>query len=135
MERVLIKPFPRSPCLCVVRTLKEYIKRTDELRQSRQLIVITRSPFTAVKRDTVSTWVKQVLNEAGIEKYFGAHSLRGAGVSKGALLGLDVDCLMKYGSWKNERTMAKHYRKPIRNDNEETLGQQLLDAHVDEMEF
>ena len=58
---------------------------------------------------------------------FSAHSLRGAGVSAGARMGLSADILMQYGSWRNQKTMARHYKKPVEERVKKQLGTALLD--------
>ena len=67
---------------------------------------------------------------SGIKTTYSAHSLRGAGVSKGAKLKVPTDVLMDYGSWKSVKTMARHYQKPLENKETRELGEILLDNHV-----
>ena len=72
-----------------------------------------KSPNKPIGRDSVSRWVLWILRKARIDKRFRAHSTRGAGTSKAATLGVGMNELLKYGSWRCEKTMAKHYNKKV----------------------
>lgn len=66
--------------LCIIKHIEEYIQRTKVLRgeQSRLLISYQR-PHRVVSVDTISRWLKTILNLAGIDtSKFGAHSTRSA---------------------------------------------------------
>ena len=127
-----LSPYDREPRVCVVRTLKEYLKRMAPVRANSgetSLFLSYVRPFEAVERGTISRWVKDVLGAAGVDtNQFGGHSTRGAGVSAGARLGVITDVLLRYGSWKSQRTMAKHYLKEVRDESAQDLGQVLLDC-------
>ena len=137
LEKLILKPYHKIPRLCVVRTLREYLNRTELLRQSdddedaeyKLLFLSFKSPYEPVSRDTISRWVLFVLRESGVVGKYGAHSTRGAGVSAGSKLGVGVDVLLKYGSWKSEKTMATHYRKPVESEPDTDLGTVLLDNY------
>ena len=137
LDQIVLKPYHRRPNLCVVRTLKEYLQRTRDIRSEPQLLVTSNGAHTGIKRGTVTTWVTEVLRLSGVNtdrggQKFGPHSTRGASVSKGAQLGVQMDILMKFGSWKSERTMAKHYQRPIVEKPEEVdLGSILLDDYAE----
>ena len=126
--RLKFLPYHTDVRLCVVRALRRYIERTAEIRKSQLLFVSYVKPHKAVSRDTISRWVLHTMRVSGIcTKRFGAHSLRGAGVSTGARLGISTDLLLKYGSWRNEATMAKHYLKKVEVTPRANLGEVLLD--------
>ena len=123
-----LKPYYRDPALCVVRVLKAYLSKTRRLRKSPLLFVSFRKPHQAVSRDTIARWIVQTMRVSGINtKKYGSHSLRGAGVSAGARMGVSTNLLLKYGSWRNERTMAKHYKKNVEVQPDEGLGRVILD--------
>ena len=128
LERLTLKPYDTNKNLCVVRALKVYLIRTEPLREVdddfefKELFLSYISPFNPVSRDTISRWVVWVLRKSGVGVKFGAHSTRGAGVSAGAMVGVATNVLLKYGSWKSEQTMAKHYCKPILEDPKVDLG-------------
>ena len=128
LDTLNLPPYDRKPRLCVVKTLKEYIERTRPLRCDNDLFLSYTRPFGKVSRDTISRWVVSTLKEAGVgTDRYGVHSTRGAGVSTGAKLGAASNVLLSYGSWKSERTMAKHYRKPVHTSKQVPLGTVLLD--------
>ena len=106
-----------DPRLCILRVFKEYIKLTEKLRQSPQLLVSYKKPFASVTMDTVSRWVLSVLKKAGVDTAkYGSHSTRGASTSARARSGLSVNVLMKHGCWKGAPAMARHYNKPVEKE-------------------
>ena len=128
LQTISLKSYDKVPKLCVVRTLKEYLKRTKPIRGSPMLFLSYKKPHTNVPRDTVSRWVMSVMNQSGIDTgVYKSHSTRGAGVSAGVRLGISTNVLLKYGSWKGEKTMAKHYAKKVEDAPEVDLGQAPLD--------
>ena len=80
LEPIELLAFPEGKNLCVVQRLRECIHRTDSLSKDHsQLLLSNVKPFKPVARDTVSRWVKQVLQSAGIDiTKYSAHSCRAA---------------------------------------------------------
>ena len=78
LEPIELLVFPEDKELCVVQHLREYIHRTDPLRKDHsQLLLSYVKPFKPGARDTVSRWVKQVLQSAGIDiTKYSAHKHR-----------------------------------------------------------
>ena len=77
--------YPDNPNLCVVTTLKAYLDCTSSLRGGAQPLFISHSkPFKPVSRDTISRWVKTVMQMSGIDvnRLFKPHSTRAAATSK-----------------------------------------------------
>ena len=67
-----------------------------------------------VESSSISRWLKDVLEEAGIDiKTFKAHSTRSASTSKASLLGLSEKEILKRGIWSGRTSWQKHYRKEI----------------------
>ena len=66
LKPIELLAFPEDKELCVVQHLREYIHRTDPLRKAdhSQLLLSYVKPFKPVARNTVSRWVKQVLQSA-----------------------------------------------------------------------
>ena len=79
--------YPDNPNICVVTTLKAYIARTSALRgDAPQLFVSYFKLFKPVSRDTISRWVKTVLQKSGTDVNFcKPHSTRAAATSKAFL--------------------------------------------------
>ena len=123
-----LTPYNAVSKLCVVRALKEYLRRTEKIRKSKLLFVSYIKKHKAVSRDTIGRWVTHVLRVSGIDvRRFGPHSLRGAGVSAGTRLGVCTDTLLQYGSWRNVATMARFYQKEVEIEPVQNLGNVLLD--------
>jgi len=107
--------FQSDKKLCVVEHLKEYLQRTKQLREEHsQLLISYVKPFKPVSKDTISRWVKQVLESAGIDiNKYSAHSSRAASTSSCKAKGLSLADIMKSAGWSNSSTFAKFYDKPV----------------------
>ncbi|XP_060553557.1 uncharacterized protein LOC132714668 isoform X2 [Ruditapes philippinarum] len=112
-ETIHLKAFNENPNICIVQTLKEYIKRTENLRTGQRLLISTIKPFKAVSRSTVTRWVKNVMREAGVSEHFGAHSTRSASTSRARLHGIPLETIVRTAGWTNAKTFARFYNKPI----------------------
>ena len=67
--------YPDNPNICVVTTLKAYTARTSALcGDATQLFVSHFKPFKPVSHDTISRWVKTVLQKSGIDVNFLSHT-------------------------------------------------------------
>ena len=101
--------------LCVVRYLKQYIKRTEFLRHGEDRLLISyQKPYNAVGRDTLSRWTRTVMTLAGIDtKIFKPHSTREASTSKAFAQHKPLQDILDSAGWKSERTFHKFYRRNI----------------------
>ena len=117
LEPIELLAFPEDKALCVVQHLREYIHRTDLLRKDHsQLLLSYLKPFKPVARDTVSRWVKKVLQSAGIDiTKYSAHSCRAASTSNVKVKGLNIAEIMKSAGWSTASTFARFYDKPVSN--------------------
>lgn len=79
--------------LCIYVVVKEYLSRTALIKNGEQSLLLSYvKPHKAVTRDTVSRWIKMVMNISGINTdIFGSHSVRSASVSKAKLAAVPVD--------------------------------------------
>ena len=61
--------FTENKSLCVVSTLKEYLRRTKHLRNSNcsNLFLTLLAPHTSAGSDTISRWLKWTLAPAGVD--------------------------------------------------------------------
>ena len=101
--------FPEDKELCVVQHLRE-------CKDHSQLLLSYVKPFKQVARDTVSKWVKQVLQSAGIDiTKYSAHSCRAASTSNVKVKGLNIAEIVKSAGWSTASTFAKFYDKPVSN--------------------
>ena len=95
-----------DPRICVVTTLKEYLTRTKFARETRscsQLLLSYVKPYGPVSRDTISRWVKFVLQSSGIDvNIFKPHSTRSASTSKAKLSDVPLADILDKG-WMEVR--------------------------------
>lgn len=101
--------------LCVVTVLREYIQRTAPLRgQNTQLLLSYVKPFGPISRDTVSRWVKTVMQQAGIDtQKFKPHSTRAASSSAAKLKTVPLETILEAAGWSSDCVFAKYYDKNI----------------------
>ena len=103
-----------DPALDVALHVSHYVERTKDLRStsSKQLFIsyVTKK---AVSRQTLSRWLRSVLDRAGIDiSVYGAHSYRGAGLAKAKSKGASIPQIVAGGNWKNVTTFLRHYDAP-----------------------
>jgi len=102
------------PNICVVTTLKAYIARTSAFRwDAPQLFFSYFKPFKPVSRDTISRWVKTVLQKSGIDvNFFKPHSTTAAATSKASIV---LEHILSVAWWSSSATFAKFYKKHVIN--------------------
>ena len=118
---VLILPSFNDDNLCPVKTLTRYVELTKLLRNGNtELFIGLAKPHKPVGSQTVSRWLVDVLNLAGIDvTKFHAHSFRHASTSKAAQMGVKVDTILKRVGWTAEsQVFAKFYDRPFENVSE-----------------
>lgn len=115
---IRVASFAEDTRLCPVRCLKAYVRKTKDLRGDiDQLLISTIKPYRAIGRNTVSNWVKRMLEQAGVDTgKYKPHSTRSASTSMVTSKGIDVNALLKVASWKSEQTFGKYYNKPIEHE-------------------
>jgi len=122
------KPGSMQPCiflprfetqteLCVVRTLEEYLLRTQGFRDEtkQQLFLSYTKKHDPITTQTMSKWVKRVIKSSGINSdIFSAHSTRHASTSAAARAGVSTDQIFTTAGWTpSSTTFAKFYNRPI----------------------
>ena len=112
--------------LCIVETIKQYISRTKNLRNSEYLLISTVSPYKAVSKQTFSRWIKLTMLKAGIPGQFKPHSTRAASSSCAFRKGMVLKDIMKYAGWKNAGVFAKFYNKPLFDDEKNIFQDSIL---------
>ena len=116
--------------LCVLSTLKEYIKRTSEKRKSSQLLVSFQT-YNKVSTSTIARWIKTAMSSAGIDiSVFKAHSVRGAVASAAESSGLSLETILKTGNWTSSKNFYKFYRRdvPVATPSTGDSGQSFMDC-------
>ncbi|XP_067204258.1 uncharacterized protein [Linepithema humile] len=105
--------------LCIVLLMEHYINRTRGLRSPScdSLFISYRKPFKAISSQTISRWIKQILEECGVNTaVFSAHSTRHAATSRAADKGVTLDIIKRAAGWTGEsRVFANFYNRPIVN--------------------
>ena len=118
--------------LCIVCHLKEYITRTEPLRKDRKLFISYVKPHHAIARDTLSRWIKTVLEAAGIDSsIFAAHSTRAASTSAALNRDASLKSILDAAGWSSSCVFKKFYLRPIVG--EKPMSQVLLDKFVSSM--
>ena len=130
LDSLTFRPYDRCKRLCVVRTLKAYLAKTEGIRGSNQLLLSYMRPHGPISRDTLSRWTLEVMKQAGVDvsKYKG-HSTRGASTSAAKRLGIPVNLILKQASWKSAQSFAKYYDKEIEKDTARMANTLLNDVH------
>ena len=102
--------YTQDPNLCVVRTLDEYIFRSQDWGSGEKCSQLLLSFLLA--SSTISGWLKNVLKKAGIDiSTFKAHSTRSASTSTADLSGALIEEILKRGSWSKKSTYNKNIRE------------------------
>lgn len=110
---IILKGFPDKK-LCLLESLKEYMKKSAEHRKSDKLLVSYVWPFKGISRDTLGRWTKSVMTEAGIDmNIFKPHSIRSAVVSKAITKEVSLATIMSTIGWRQASTIGKYYNKQI----------------------
>lgn len=105
--------FPRDPLICLARTLSDYIESTNKYRipGTDKLFISYRKPYKAVSSETLSRWVKALMQESGVDTdIFSAHSTRHASTSAAFRKGVDLRTIRNLaGCNKDSNTFFKFY--------------------------
>lgn len=113
--------FNDDETLCPVTTLEYYLKFTESIRQSQNLLVSYQKPFGSIGPSTVSRWLKAALAEAGIEGFTG-HSTRSAATSAAASKGLSTAQIISAANWSTRSSTFQHfYNKEIEQSFQESV--------------
>jgi site-specific recombinase XerD len=99
--------------------LKEYLERTKVLRDKTEskLLISYMKPHKAVTKDTISRWIKTVMERSGINiSKYGPHTIRAAAVSKAGERGVPKQDILRTAGWSNAGTFQKFYNKTKESD-------------------
>jgi hypothetical protein len=114
---LVLEKYDPDEKLCVVKTLLHYLKRTESLRESKQLLV-SFVTYKGVTSSTVARWLREVLSLSGINTdVFKAHSFRSAAVSAAYTKGCSVSNILKTAMWNTEKNFYKFYFRNSVPDN------------------
>ena len=108
---ILIKQYPKNAKICPLRTLRDYLSRTNLLRGGASQLFIS---FQTVTRQTISCWVNTVMTDAGLDTTrFHPYSTTAASTSKAHKQATPIDVIMSTAGWAKASTFQKFYNKPI----------------------
>lgn len=117
----LIIPFFRSnTAICPASALASYLRKTKVLRNGEnKLFVAIKKPHKAVGSQSLSRWIKSILNNSGLDtSKFCAYSTRHASTSAAERSGVNIDLILRTAGWtKKSKTFARFYNRPIITDN------------------
>ena len=103
--------------LCPVIYLKEYIKRTKQIRQSDQLLIKMSKPHDGISRATLRRWTQNTMQRAGIDiSVYSAHSTRSAATSLAASRKVQLADILASAGWRSSSTFARHYNRPVKDN-------------------
>lgn len=108
--------FKEKPELCIANTVIQYLRVTTKLRENtKHLFISINKPHKKVTSQTISRWIKKVLQKCGIDiSVFTSHSTRHASSSAAFINGLDLETIRKAAGWSEGSTVfAKFYNRPI----------------------
>ena len=109
--------FTEDPDLCPVKNLQAYIDRTEDLRRestNKPLFIALKKPHAGVTASTISRWLKEVMQRAGIDTgVFKPHSTRSASVSAAKRRGVSTSDILKAAQWSRESTFQRFYYRPL----------------------
>ena len=116
MQRVTIKRF-KDKKVCPYNAISHYINKTKNVRRT-QFLFVTSNNFKSVAPATLSRWVKNILQDAGVDTtVYKPHTTRHASASSFAYSTNNLAQTLKLGCWKTTSSFYKHYlRKPVYYD-------------------
>ena len=91
--------------------LKRYVELTEPVRDGHDPFWLSfTKPFKPVSQDTVSRWIKSVMEKAGIDnKIFSAHSTRAAATSAANANNVSINTIMDAAGWSRERVLLESF--------------------------
>lgn len=121
LQPVITVPFfIEKPELCLGLTIVEYLKKTKPLRpiNEQKLILTIKKPIHAATSQTVSHWIKKLLEDCGIDtNIFSAYSSRHASTSAALRGGTNIESIRKAAGWtEKSKVFSKFYNKPLLPD-------------------
>ncbi|XP_071477298.1 uncharacterized protein [Diadema antillarum] len=103
---------------CPVRALKYYCARTKDRRSGDQLFVVTKEPFSAASKDTISKWIVAAIKAAGSEALSPgvaprAHDTRGISASWALFAGVSVEEIQRAAYWRSPNSFISFYLRDV----------------------
>lgn len=112
--------FEEDSTICVATALQTYLQCTSDFRtdQSSALFSSDRKEHKPVSKDTLSRWIKGVLEKSGVDTtIFSAHSTRHASTLAAKRAGVSIDIIKEAAGWSNKsQTFARFYNRELISD-------------------
>ena len=123
------RAFPQCKNICPVYNAQKYLQRSFSLRGPFVKFFISYNyPHHPVGTSTISRWVKNTLELAGIDiNIFTSHSTRAASASKAKSIGVSLAAINKAAGWSNTKTFGQFYNKTIIDTN---IGENILNHFI-----
>lgn len=102
----------------MAKIIIHYLTVTKNLRKNvENLFIIINKLHHAVNSQFISTWIKDYLNQAGIDIHFTAHSTRHAATSAVNRKGVHINLIRKTASWSRQsEVFARFYNRLLLSD-------------------
>ena len=110
--------------------------RTEYLRSKTadQLYNISMHPYTPATCGTISQWIKEIMELAGIDvSVYTTHSTRKAATSQAAEASVPIGVTLRAAGWTNSQTFAQYYRLLVADHSSfasAVLRPHTLNSHV-----
>ena len=110
---LLYLPRIKGDKTCVWSCVLAYILRTRKVRKSSAFFLISKPPFTPATNTTISRWLREVLQKAGIDNMlYKAHSTRAAASSKASKF-VPLHKVLEAADWRGQTVFEKHYCREV----------------------
>ena len=134
-QPILLRPrVVADSMLCVATVLDQHIDRTSSLQgEEQQQFGSYVQPHQGVSKDTISRWIKTVMQQAGLDTtVFKPHSTRAASTSKAHSCNVSLPAVMKATSWTSDCVFNIFYNKPVQPQNlADIFSHAILSAAVE----
>lgn len=136
LKPIIYRRFPHNSKLCVVQCMQNYLEMRRNLvsQDVKPLFITYGTPHKPATKDTISRWIKNELQKAGIDtEIYKPHSCRAAAVSKAKQIGISLQDILNRGSWSSDSTFNKYYDKDIINIDKEEHKKDFVSAILTQM--
>ena len=111
---VVIPRYIPDEDICPLLCLEEYIERTKELRQDNVLFISTIKPHNPVGAQTMSRWIKTIMEWAGIGvTLFKPHFTRHEASTAAFQASIPLDDILKKAGWSSAKTFRRFYFRHV----------------------
>lgn len=125
---IFLPGFRKNEKICPVLALKCYIEKTESLREkSEKLLISLDSKAKSVSTQTVSRWLKCLLEKAGIDTtIYKSHSVRHSSTSTALAAGVNIDTIFTRAGWTERSSVFARFYK-CKLDERHRYANALLD--------